>query len=134
MDIIGTGLAGISDRGWSAIESIGTLNIMAPIIIIGLGIICLVVLFSWLKHSCDKTKSGEYRSLMADMYVVGMIKKFADEDGINLMKELKEFGKIQRKKKYSKLEIDEVIAENLKEKISSKTDKQVEAIDGGTLN
>jgi len=76
------------------------------------------------------TRSQAYRSLMSDMFVIGMIKKFAKEDDIDLVKELKEFAKIERKKKLSYKDIDSVIADNLKEKIDAKTEKELEKIEG----
>jgi hypothetical protein len=74
-------------------------------------------------------KSKEYRSLLADMYVVGMVKKLAEEDDIDLIKELKDFSRIEKKKKLSVQDIDSVIEDNLKEKINAKAEKVIEKIE-----
>ena len=74
-------------------------------------------------------KSLEYRKLLTDMYVVGMIKKFAEDDKIDLIKELKDFAKIEKKKNLSTKDIDSVIEANLKEKIEAKSSKEIENIE-----
>ena len=75
-------------------------------------------------------KSLQYRKLLVDMYIVGMIKKFAKEDSIDLIAELKEFSKIEKKAKLSTKDIDSVIEDNLKEKISAKSEKEIDKLEG----
>ena len=72
------------------------------------------------------SKSQRYRSLLTDMYVVGMVKKFADEDKIDLNKELKIFNKIQKQKGMSEKALDQVIEDELKEKIAKVTEANME--------
>ena len=68
-----------------------------PGIILSAGIVIfLLALYSSVKPS----KSKSYREMMADMYVVGTVKKLAQEDGIDLVAELKEFYKIVKKYKF----------------------------------
>lgn len=95
-------------------------------------LVVVVLLAMFIKCICKAftpTPSQAYRSLMSDMYVVGMVKKFADEDGIDLVKELKAFSKIDRKQRLKSQDIDAVIADDLKEKINAKADKEISKIE-----
>lgn len=86
-----------------------------------------IILLFMIAVSCTKgSKSQRYRSLLTDMYVVGMIKKFADEDKIDLNKELKIFNKIQKQKGMSDKALDQVIEDELKEKIAKVTEANLE--------
>jgi hypothetical protein len=86
----------------------------------------LILLFMILLSSARGSKSNRYRSLLTDMYVVGMVKKFATEDGIDLTKELKLFNKIQKQKGMSDKALDQVIEDELKEKIAKVTEANLE--------
>lgn len=107
-----------------------TLYAAAGLILTGVLAIGFIWFISAIINCFKQTKSQEYRSLMSDMYVVGMVKKFATEDGIDLIKELKEFAKIERKKKLSDKAIDQVISDNLKEKVDAKSEKEIDKIEG----
>jgi len=74
---------------------------------------------SMIKKIVDPKGSKEYRDLLSDMYVVGMVKKFATEDGIDLLAELKELNKISKKGKIELKTIDRVVEAELKEKIAN---------------
>lgn len=70
---------------------------------------------------CSKfegTKSKQYRELLVDMYVVGTIRKLAEKDKIDLVKELQDFNKIEKKSKLSEKGLASVIEEELKTKIA----------------
>ena len=102
---------------------------------IGLLIVIAVILgifslFSWM-GKCINPKSLQYRKLLVDMYIVGMVKKFAKEDDVDLIQELKDFNKIQKKKDLRDKDIDSVIEANLKEKIDVKSEKEIDKIETG---
>ena len=83
----------VSDQ---ALISITGMNIMFSAVLV---IIFLLVCLGIVIVTCSKRKSKEYRELLADMYVVGMIKQFAQKDNIDLNEEMKAFAKIVRKTK-----------------------------------
>jgi hypothetical protein len=87
-----------------------------------LAIICIVFAFDLFKG----TRSKKYRELMVDMYVVGMIKKFATEDELDLIKELKEFSIIEKKAKISTKGLSYVIEDELKEKVAKVAEEKLE--------
>jgi hypothetical protein len=97
-----------------------------PVIASVLIMFCFVLLIAIVMSSSKGSKSNRYRSLLTDMYVVGVIKKFATEDGIDLTKELKLFNKIQKQKGMSDKALDQVIEEELKEKIAKVTEANME--------
>jgi hypothetical protein len=106
------------------------LSIVACIFLVA--IYCLMI--SWLKKTDERevenNKSKVYRSLMTDMYVVGMVKKFAKEEGVNIEDELKAFAKAEKKKDSKGKAIDNIIEDNINEKIDAKTEKELEKIEG----
>lgn len=65
-------------------------------------------------------KTKEYRKVMADLFVVGKIRKLADEEYVDLEDEEVNFKKWLKKIKLSdsRYELDDVIEEEMKEKIS----------------
>ena len=113
----------------SSLQLPAVLSVMLSLVGIAFLIILLAVFIGAICSSGKKTKSKEYRELMSDMYVVGMVKKIAKEDDIDLLQELKEFSKIEKKKNLSYESIDEVISDNLKEKIDVKYEKEIEKIE-----
>jgi len=96
--------------------------IASVLIMFGFILFILIVM-----SSVKPSKSQKYRSLLTDMYVVGMVKKFADEDKIDLNKELKIFNKIQKQKGMSEKALDQVIEDELKEKIAKVTADNIDA-------
>jgi len=64
--------------------------------------------------------------MLVDMYVIATIKKFAEKDGIDLKKELQEFAKIEKRAKIYQKGLDNVIEQELKEKVA---DVQEEKLD-----
>ena len=59
------------------------------------------------------SKTYRYRKELVDMYVVGKIKKYAEKDKIDLVKELKEFRKSVRLRK----DLDDSIEDKLSQQI-----------------
>lgn len=99
-------------------DAIGTTLLNGIIGLVAIGL--LLWFLSWL---LTPSKSREYRMLMTDMFVVGKIKQIAHEEKIDLIAELREYTKIQKKAKLKLKGLDEVIEEELKEKISKTEDK-----------
>ena len=85
----------------------------------------IVVIISFITKLFGNSKSREYRELLVDMYVVGMIKKFASEDKIDLIKELKEYAKIEKRSRLSEKGLSNVIEDELKEKISKTSEEHI---------
>ena len=118
----------------------GPANIAAAtnLILVAVAAILMVALIGWIMSIAKKTdarevennKSKVYRSLMTDMYVVGAVRKFAKEDSIDIEEELKSFARAEKKKDSKGRAIDDVIEDNLNEKIGSKTEKELEKIEG----
>lgn len=78
---------------------------------------------SVLKKLCDPKGAKEYRNLLSDMYVVGMVKKLAKKDDVDLLVELKELDKISKKGKIELRSIDRVVEEELKQKLAKVTNE-----------
>lgn len=97
---------------------------MASVLMLFGFILLVLIVVSWTKGS----KSQRYRSLLTDMYVVGVIRQLADKDGIDLAKELKIFAKVQKQKALSEKALDEVIESELKEKVAKTNEEAMEAL------
>ncbi len=89
---------------------------------VGLAILLYVV-----AHLPQRT-SG-LRQLQSDLYVIGMIKKIAKEDSIDLLQEYAEAIKFRKRALMRSQSIDETIELNLKEKINESFEKQQEKED-----
>jgi len=85
------------------------------LVLIGLGIYTLFT----------GTKSQRYRWLMEDMYLIGRIKQFADEDKVDLDKELRLFNVREKKRKLENKSISAVIEEELKDKIAKVNEDKI---------
>ena len=122
-----------------SIQQPAMIGVATNLILVSVAAILMIVFICWIMGMAKKTdarevennKSKVYRSLMTDMYVVGMVKKFAKEDDVDLIQELKDFNKIQRKKNLREKDIDSVIEANLKEKIDAKSEKEIDKIETG---
>ena len=85
----------------------------AVLLFIGLFIIgAAVVSLLWPR------KSQEYRKLLTDMFVAGKIKLLAKADDINLADEEKNFNRWLKKQRLEYVDLDRVIEEELKKKVS----------------
>ena len=109
---------------------------MLPGMLIGIGALLAFVLFLLFVASLvTPTKSQRYRETLADMYVVGTIKKLAKEDDIDLINELKEFAKSVKKKKLEeRYGVDGTISAELKERVAAKMEKSLVEIETQTQN
>ena len=92
---------------------------------IGLGIFILFLALV-ISIFCEKSRSKKYRELMTNMLIVGIIKNIAVEEKVDLLKELQEFIKIEKKSKLRLKGLDEVIEAELKEKIAKVQDESLE--------
>lgn len=98
------------------------ISIIPPILGFLFFLVCLAVFLDFAK----KSKSKHYRELISDMYVVGMIKKFAEDDKIDLLKELREYNLITRKEEIKEKDLDRAVEMHLNEKIVDKTESKLD--------
>ena len=92
----------------------------------------LVLCFFWgmfMSAINPSPKSQKARKLATDLYVIGMIRKFAKEDDIDLETEMKNLKRIEKWEKASRRDLDYNIEANLAEKIDAKVEKQIEEIE-----
>ena len=73
-------------------------------------------------------KSAKARKLMTDLYVIGMIRKFAKEDGIDVEAEMKNLRQIEKWERMRRKDFDNQVEEELKENISANQQKEIEKI------
>ena len=86
--------------------------------------------FYWLFSVVLFSKSFRYRSTMADLYIIGMIRQFAKEDGIDLEAELKELRRMEKLEKASMKSIDFAVEAEINERIQARSAKKIEEIEG----
>ena len=84
-----------------------SVNIIPAILQVILAIVIVMVFFALLMYSFNLLypRSKRYRELLSDMYVVGMIRKLANEDKIELDKEMDNFMKLDKKLRYHTKEV-----------------------------
>lgn len=73
------------------------------------------------------TKSKQYRRELADMYVVGKIKKFAEEEKIDISEELKHFAKSMKVRRINDQYLDNTIEESIKSRIATDTNEKIKS-------
>lgn len=81
------------------------------IVIFSMVIVFLIVML------LGKRKSQYYRKHIADMYVAAKIRLFAEEDKLDLVAEEKAFKKWTKKQASEYRDVDESVAEELKERV-----------------
>jgi len=81
----------------------------------------LALLIFVLAYLPQKTRG--LRQLQSDLYVIGMIKKIAKEDSIDLLEEYVEAMRFRKRALMTKQSIDETIELNLQEKINERFEK-----------
>lgn len=78
-------------------------------------IILLVVVL----HSIfGPSKSKLYRRTLTDMYVIGKIKKFAKDEGIDIKKELSEYSKVMKSSRIDYESLDDSIEKDIQAKVT----------------
>ena len=105
------------------------LKTLLPVMMLFILVLLLYCAFSFLFSliSGTSTKSGRYRKLVTDLYVVGIIRQYAEKDGVNLNVELAEMRRLERLEKLRLKELDEVVEEQLKEMVNKKTEEIVQS-------
>ena len=101
------------------------LTAFMPIIVTSILLIFVAVLIG---SATSKSKTGKYRETITDMYVAATIRKYADEDKLNLDEEYKKYSKWQKKKDLKDKELDYALESNLKDKVSEKSDREIAAL------
>lgn len=88
-------------------------------------VIVACMMFDIYHKITSKRRSKEYRELIADMYVVGKIKRLAEEDKVNIFEELKEYSLVCKKAKLNNIkELDKAVEYYLQTKLDeSKAEK-----------
>lgn len=73
-----------------------------------------------------KRKTKQYRIELADMYIAGRIKQIASEDKVNLDEEYENFKRWDKQKRMlsSDFKYDDIVEEELKEKVSESLNKK----------
>jgi len=97
-----------------------------PAIIISFGVLFFLFLFGMgIMSMCSTSKSKKYREEIVDLYVIGTVKKFAKEDGIDLEEEYKAFKKDLKREKLERKGLDSAIEEELKEQVVAKQEEKL---------
>lgn len=87
-----------------------------------IALLIVVVLFTkMLEYSYPKSR--RYREFLSDMFVVGMIKKYAKDESINLDEETINYRKLIKLLETKNKNLDSIIEDNLKEKIAESQEK-----------
>lgn len=110
---------GIVEAYFAGQSQIYLYGVLGTILILGFLALIVSAIFS-------SRKSQQYRKLLNDLYVSATIRKFADEDGIDLEVEDINFKRWLKKAKITYQDVDLVIEDELKEKISDKNLKKTE--------
>ncbi len=93
------------------------------VLVIGIALLLIVAFFM---SELATSRSRKYREFLVDLYVVGMIKKFAKKDDLDLLKEAKEYQKITRRANLRDKGLSEAIEDNLKESVAEASEKNLE--------
>jgi len=95
-------------------------------------IFLIVIVVGWWGTITYVRKSKDYRKKMTDMYVVGVVKKLAKNDGIDIEEELEKFDKDcmdeKKKSKRDSEELDNTIESNLQEEVDAHTEQKLKEI------
>lgn len=96
------------------------ISFMESLVFLFIIIIAMAFIVSLLRGS----RSQQHRERMTDLYVIGMIRKFSKEDGIDLKEEMLELKKIWKLDRMGKDRLDKTIERELQEKISNRLEKK----------
>ncbi len=89
------------------------------------GMVMIIVFAAVFLVIVSKRKSQYYRKYIADMYVAAKIKFFAKEDNLDLVAEQKTFKRWLKKQSEEYRDVDESVAQELKERIAGSRDKTI---------
>ena len=101
------------------IDTILGYRLLSSVIVFG-ALILIVLLFC---SFMAPRKSKMYRRVIADLYVAGKIKKFAEEDKINLVEEEINFNRWLKKERLRDFSLDNVVEIDLNERITESRTK-----------
>ena len=87
-------------------------------ILMGFTLLLVVVYFF------DTRKSQQYRKTLMDMYVAAKIKSLAKEDNLDIVEEFESFKKWKKKQNLGDKDLDNVIEEEIKERVTEPTKKK----------
>jgi len=120
-NLVGADLSGITGH----IEY-NSMDAAMPGVLMGLAVIILFMVFIFgLFDFMKGTKTNQHRKKLVDMYVSGMIRKFAKDDGVDLENEYKLFVKESKKEKLYLKDLDSVVEAELSEKIVDKQEREL---------
>lgn len=106
-----------------------SLDVMMPSIILVTAVsFCLLLVFGAISSFIKNRKTTDYRKRIMDLYVAGTIRKLAKQDSIDLDEEFKEFIRSEKKRKAQLKELDEVIENELSEKVIDSNEKALKTV------
>jgi len=88
------------------------------VILIVLGVVCIVVCSVFIP-----TYNRKYRRIITDLYIVGKVRQFADNEKIDLNEEWNRFITFCKKRKISDEDLDKTIERDIQEKIADESMK-----------
>ena len=109
-----------------AVYAYAQTNMVSTIASLFLFLVMFFAIVSLFESKSKKTK--KYREAFADLYVIGMVRKFAKEDGIDLDKEMIEIRRLEKLEKVDMRSIDRTIEAELNEKISAANQEKIKEI------
>jgi len=123
-NLVNADLSGLTGK---IIYSYDSASQIMPSVIISLGaLVFLIVISVGLVSLFSTTKTKRYREELVDMYVSATIRKFAKDDGLDLMEEYKTFLKESKKKKLEEKGLSKVVEEELSEKVILEQEKKID--------
>ena len=123
-NLVNADLSGITGKIYYSYDS---MTQAIPGIIIGIGVLILFMIVAFaILSACSPRKTDRHRKKLVDMYVSGMIRKFAKAEGIDLEEEYKLFVKESKKEKLYEKSLDNVVETELSEKIITDNEKKIE--------
>ena len=78
----------------------------------------IIILVMVLREIFGPSKSKLYRRTLTDMYVVGKIKKFAKDEGIDIREELSEYAKVMKSSRIDYQSLDDSIEKDIQAKVT----------------
>ncbi len=106
---------------YNAAADIAFFSFMEGLVFLVIFLIVIAFLSSMIKGS----RSQQHRERITDLYVIGMIRKFAGEDGINLTEEMLELKKIWKLDRMRVDRLDKTMERELQEKLSNKLEEKL---------
>lgn len=119
---------GISDSVMvAAINQYGMIQIVSSVLVFIFVLILIELFLATVRSKSPKTARA--REAFSDLYVIGMVRKFAKEDGIDLNAEMKEVRRFDKLEKVEFKRIDEVVESELNEKVQAEVQKKIAEIE-----